>query len=150
MIILKTLSKAYGLAGLRVGYGIASEEITDYINRVINSFDVNLLAQKAAAVAIEDEEFINKVRDYNKNEREFLFLEFENMGLEYVKSEANFIMVNVNGKDRQIHEYLLRRGYIIRPGFLLDMPGWLRVTIGTHDQNMEFCQLLKQAFLNIK
>ena len=145
MIILKTLSKAYGLASLRFGYGIANEEIVDYINRVINSFDVNLFAQKAALVAIEDDEFINKVRDYNKEQREFLSLEFEKMGLEYIKSEANFIMVNVNGDDKSIHEYLLRNGYIIRPGFLLDMPGWLRVTIGTNEQNLEFCKLLKEA-----
>ena len=145
MIILKTLSKAYGLASLRFGYGIANEEIVDYINRVINSFDVNLFAQKAALVAIEDDEFINKVRVYNKEQREFLSLEFEKMGLEYIKSEANFIMVNVNGDDKPIHEYLLRNGYIIRPGFLLDMPGWLRVTIGTSEQNLEFCKLLKEA-----
>ena len=145
MIILKTLSKAYGLASLRFGYGIANEEITDYINRVINSFDVNLFAQKASVVALEDEEFINRVRSYNMEQREFLSSEFEKMGLEYIKSEANFIMVNVNGDDKPIHEYLLRNGYIIRPGFLLDMPGWIRVSLGTNEQNIEFCNLLKSA-----
>ena len=143
IIILKTLSKAYGLAALRFGYGIANEEIVDYMNRVINSFDVNLFAQKAAVAAIEDDEFINKVKNFNEEQREVLYLEFEKMGLKYIKSEANFIMVNVNGDDKPIHEYLLRHGYIIRPGYLLDMPGWIRVSLGTKEQNLEFCKLLR-------
>lgn len=145
IIILKTLSKAYGLASLRFGYGIATEEIVDYMNRVINAFDVNLFAQKAAVVAIEDNEFIKKVKSFNKEQREFLSFEFEKMGLNYIKSEANFIMVNVKGDDKPIHEYLLRHGYIIRPGYLLDMPEWIRVSLGTEDQNIEFCKLLRDA-----
>ena len=145
MIILKTLSKAYGLASLRFGYGIANEEIVDYMNRVINSFDVNLFAQKAAVVSIEDEDFVNRVRNFNKEQREFLSSEFDKMKLKYIKSEANFIMVNVNGDDKPIHEYLLKHGYIIRPGFLLDMPGWIRVSLGTKEQNIEFCKFLKEA-----
>lgn len=145
MIILKTMSKVYGLASLRFGYGIAREELVDYLNRVINAFDSNLFAQKAAVAALKDEEFINKVKEFNKDEREYLTLQFAKMGLEYVKSEANFIMVNVNGDDKAIHEYLLKHGYIIRPGFLLDMPGWIRVSIGTKDQNREFCELLSEA-----
>ncbi|MDV4152580.1 histidinol-phosphate transaminase [Clostridium sp. AL.422] len=148
MIILKTLSKAYGLASLRFGYGIANEKIVDYMNRVINSFDVNLFAQKAAVVAIEDEEFIDKVRFFNEQQRKSLFSEFEKMGLKYIESEANFIMVNVKGDDKPIHEYLLRHGYIIRPGYLLDMPGWIRVSLGTEDQNIEFCKLLRDAIEN--
>ncbi|MBE6052716.1 MAG: histidinol-phosphate transaminase [Clostridium sartagoforme] len=145
MIVLKTLSKAYGLASLRFGYGIANEEIVDYMNRVINSFDVNLFAQKAAVVSIEDEDFVNRVRNFNKEQREFLSSEFDKMKLKYIKSEANFIMVNVNGDDKPIHEYLLKHGYIIRPGFLLDMPGWIRVSLGTKEQNIEFCKLLREA-----
>lgn len=148
MIILKTLSKAYGLASLRFGYGIAKEEIVDYLNRVINSFDVNLFAQRAALVAIEDEEFISTVKEYNAREREILYKVFREMGLEYIHSEANFIMVNVKGDDGPIHEYLLRNGYIIRPGYLLDMPGWIRVSLGTKEQNIEFCDLLKKAIKN--
>ena len=148
MIILKTLSKAYGLASLRFGYGIAKEEIVDYLNRVINSFDVNLFAQRAALVAIEDEDFISTVKEYNARERESLYKAFKEMGLEYIHSEGNFIMVNVKGDDKSIHEYLLRNGYIIRPGYLLDMPGWIRVSLGTREQNIEFCDLLKKAIEN--
>lgn len=148
MIILKTLSKAYGLASLRFGYGIAKEEIVDYLNRVINSFDVNLFAQRAALAAIEDEDFISTVKEYNDREREVFYKAFKEMGLEYIHSEANFIMVNVKGDDKPIHEYLLRNGYIIRPGYLLDMPGWIRVSLGTKEQNIEFCDLLKKAIEN--
>ncbi|MBS5939178.1 histidinol-phosphate transaminase [Clostridium sp.] len=148
MIILKTLSKAYGLASLRFGYGIAKEEIVDYLNRVINSFDVNLFAQRAALAAIEDEDFISTVKEYNAREREVFYKAFKEMGLEYIHSEANFIMVNVKGDDKPIHEYLLRNGYIIRPGYLLDMPGWIRVSLGTKEQNIEFCDLLKKAIEN--
>ena len=132
-------------ASLRFGYGIANEEIVDYINRVINAFDVNLFAQKAAVVAIEDEEFINTVKIFNKEQRSYLTKKFNEMGLECIESQANFIMVNVNGDDRPIHEYLLRHGYIIRPGYLLDMPEWIRVSIGTKEQNVEFCELLYDA-----
>lgn len=145
LIILRTLSKAYGLASLRFGYGIANEEIVDYMNRVINAFDVNLFAQKAAVVAIEDEDFINKVKVFNKEQREYLANKFSEMGLEYIDSQANFIMVNVNGDDKPIHENLLRHGYIIRPGHLLDMPKWIRVSIGSREQNEEFCKLLYDA-----
>ena len=145
MIILRTMSKAYGLASLRFGYGIAREELVDYFNRVINAFDTNLFAQKAAVAALKDEEFLNKVKSFNKVEREYLTLQFAKMGLEYVPSEANFIMVNVKGEDKSIHEYLLKHGYIIRPGFLLDMPGWIRISIGTREQNIELCELLSEA-----
>lgn len=145
MIILKTLSKAYGLASLRFGYGIANEVIVDYMNRVINAFDVNLFAQKAATVAIKDEEFLNKVKKFNSEQREILYNEFDKLGLYYIKSEANFIMLNVNGDDKPINDYLLRHGYIIRPGYLLDMPGWIRVSLGTEEQNLEFCMLLEEA-----
>lgn len=145
IIILKTFSKAYGLASLRFGYGIAREELVDYLNRVINAFDTNLFAQKSAVVALQDEEFLNKVKAFNEEERDYLTLQFEKMTLEYVPSQANFIMVNVKGDDKPIHEYLLRHGYIIRPGFLLDMPGWIRVSIGTKEENREFCELLCEA-----
>lgn len=145
MILLKTMSKAYGLASVRFGYGIANEEITDYINRVINAFDVNLFAQKAALAALSDDDFINEVRIFNKEQREYLYKEFAKLGLKYIESQANFIMVNINGDDKFIHEYLLQRGYIIRPGYLLDMPGWIRVSIGTKEQNIEFCRLLGEA-----
>lgn len=145
IIILRTFSKAYGLASLRFGYGIAREELVDYLNRVINAFDSNLFAQKSAVAALNDKNFVEKVRSFNQKEREYLSSQFDRMGLEYVKSEANFILVNVKGDDKPIHEYLLKHGYIIRPGFLLGIPGWIRVSIGIKEDNREFCELLFRA-----
>ncbi|GAB6168488.1 histidinol-phosphate transaminase [Clostridium carnis] len=145
LVILRTFSKAYGLASLRFGYGIARPDFVDYMNRVINAFDVNLFAQKAAVAALKDDEFLNKVKAFNADEREYLTLQFEKMGLEYVPSQANFIMINVKGDDKPIHEFLLRHGYIIRPGYLLGVPGWIRVSLGTKENNREFCELLWEA-----
>jgi histidinol-phosphate aminotransferase len=143
MIILRTFSKAYGLASLRCGYGIASEELVQFINRVINAFDVNLYVQRAAIAAIEDRDFINMVYETNKRGKEYFYSMFKEMGLEYIESSANFVMVNLGIDDKPIFESLLRRGLIVRPGFLLEMPGWLRVTIGTEQQNEKFIDALK-------
>lgn len=145
MIILRTFSKAYGLAALRCGYGIAHEDLVQYVNRVVNPFDVNLYVQKAAVAALEDEKFLNRVYETNKEERDNLYKEFDNMGLSYIKTHANFIMVNLGQDDKPVFDKLLRKGIIIRPGFLLGMPGWLRITIGTREQNNKLIEALKEV-----
>ncbi len=143
MIVLRTFSKAYGLAALRCGYGIAHEDLVQYLNRVINPFDVNLYAQKAAIAALEDKDFLKLVHETNKEQKEYLYKEFDKLGLNYVKTNANFIMVGLNRDDKPIFDELLRKGIIIRPGFLLGMPGWLRITIGTEKQNKKLIEALK-------
>lgn len=141
-IILRTCSKAYGLASLRFGYGIARAELVDYLTRVINSFDANLFAQTAATIAIQDEEFINEVVEFNTSERAWFEEIFKENNLEYVESQANFILVNVKGYDKELFPYLMKKGFIIRPGFLLGIPGWIRFSFGTKEENREFAQLL--------
>lgn len=148
IILLKTFSKAYGLASLRVGYGIADVEFVQYINRVINAFDVNLYAQKASVEALRDKKFLKYVVENNDLQREYLKKEFERLGLEYLDTHANFIMVNIKGNDKNIYEFLLEKGFIIRPGFLLGMPGWIRVSIGLEDDNREFIKLLEEFIKN--
>ncbi|EGT3614701.1 histidinol-phosphate transaminase [Clostridium perfringens] len=143
IIILRTFSKAYGLASLRVGYGVAREELVDYFNRVVNSFDVNLYAQVAAVEALKDREFLDTVKKFNKKQRDYLEQEFDNMGLKYVKSDANFIMVNVKCDDKNFFNYLLQNGYIIRPGYLLGCPEWMRISIGKEEENRELISLMK-------
>ena len=145
VIVLRTFSKAYGLASLRFGYGIASEEIVEYLNRVINPFDSNLFAQNAALEALKDSDYLNKVVSLNKIEREYFMREFKKMGLKYLPSHTNFIMVNVNGDDKPIYEYLLKNGFIVRPGFLLGMEGWLRISFGKEEDNKELIDLLEEA-----
>ena len=144
MLTLRTFSKAYGLASLRVGYGIASEELVGYFNRVIGPFDVNLYAQTAAVAALGDEEFLQKVYDENNKGKEYLYREFDKMGLEYAPSEANFVFVNINVPTEEVFDKLLRKGLIVRPGHLLDSPGYLRVTIGTMEQNERFIKALRE------
>lgn len=145
MIILRTFSKAYGLAALRCGYGIASKELGGYFNRVIGPFDVNLFAQKAAVTALEDQDFIKLVHNTNKDCKEYLYKELENLGLEYIKSNTNFIMFDTKKDDINLFNELLKRGVIIRPGSFLGMPGWIRLSIGTKEQNIVFINALKEV-----
>ncbi len=146
LIILKTFSKAYGLASLRVGYGIATKELVSYFNRVINPFEVNLFAQVAAIAAIEDEEFQVKVKEFNQKQRNIFYKAFDEMGLSYIKSQTNFILVNINGDDKKLANFLLERGFIIRPGYLLGCDGHIRISIGTEKQNIGFIELLKEYY----
>lgn len=144
MIILRTFSKAYGLAGLRLGYGMASEEITQYMNSIIGPFDTNLIAQAAAIAALKDQEFLKRVVEENARGKNYFYKEFEGLGLEYIVTEANFIMVNINKDDKAVFQSLLRKGIIVRPGHLFSMNGWLRVSIGTMEQNKRFINELEQ------
>ncbi len=143
IIILRTFSKAYGLAGLRLGYGMANKEITQYMNSIIGPFDTNLIAQAAAIAALEDQEFLNRVVEENTRGKNYFYKEFERLGLKYIVTEANFIMVNVNTDDKEVFQKLLRRGIIIRPGHLFGMNGWLRASIGTMEQNIRFINELE-------
>lgn len=138
IIILRTFSKAYGLAGLRCGYGIGNEEIVKYFNTVVGPFDVNLFAQRAAEAAINDKEYLKLVHETNIAGRDYLYAEFKKIGLEYIETNANFIMFSSPIDDKLVFNELLKRGIIVRPGFLLGMPGWIRVTIGTIEQNEAF------------
>lgn len=147
IIVLRTFSKAYGLASLRCGYGIASEELVQFFNRVVNAFDVNLYVQRAAIAALEDKAFLKHVYETNNQGMEYLCSIFKELGLDYLESNTNFIMVNIKTDDKLIFEQLLREGLIVRPGYLLEMPGWLRVTIGTMEQNIKFCNVLRNLLL---
>jgi histidinol-phosphate aminotransferase len=145
MIILRTFSKAYGLAGLRCGYGIAHEDMVKYLNTVTGPFDVNLFAQKAAAAAIQDKEYLKLVHETNKQGKEYLYKEFKDLGLEYIETNANFIMAASGIDDKILFQQLLKKGIIIRPGHLLSMPGWMRVSIGTMEQNEKYVKALREV-----
>ena len=144
MIILRTFSKAYGLASLRCGYGIAEEDMVRYFNTVIGPFDVNLFAQKAASAAMKDKEFLKLVYETNIEGRDYLYKSFEKLGMPYIKTNANFIMVNTKLDDKEIFSGLIKRGIIIRPGYLLGMPGFMRVSIGNMYENKKFIEELSE------
>lgn len=145
VIILRTFSKVYGLAGLRVGYAISSKEIIELLNRVRGPFNVNAAAQAAALAALDDQEFVQMSVRTNQAGKQYLYQAFEEMGLEYIPTHTNFIMVNVEKNSLEIFRALLQKGVIIRSGDIFDMDKWIRVTIGTPEQNMRLIDALKEV-----
>lgn len=145
LILLRTFSKAYGLAGLRVGYGIARPELLDPLHRVREPFNVNSLAQVAAVAALEDQEHVQRTRELNRQGLEFLYRFCERLGLEYIPSWANFVMINVGRDSCEVFRALLQRGVIVRSGEIFDMPTFLRVNTGTPEQNERFAQALVEV-----
>jgi histidinol-phosphate aminotransferase len=142
LILTRTFSKAYGLAGLRVGYAFAHASVADIMNRVRQPFNVNSLALTAAAAALDDMEFV--ARSYAENLRGLRQLEegAERLGLEYIPSYGNFLTIRV-GRAAEIYKRLLRRGVIVRPvGGGYQLPEHLRVTIGTPEENERFLAAL--------
>ena len=131
LIITRTFSKAYGLAGLRVGYAISSSEIADLINRVRDPFNVNSIAQSAAIAALNDSEHLQKAVGLNSAGLKQLERGFEKLGINFIHSFANFVAIEVtNAIDT--YKKLLRKGVIVRP---VEMPNYLRVSVGTEAEN---------------
>ena len=144
IIILRTFSKAYGLASLRVGYGIASPKIIELLNRVRNPFNVNTLAQVAAVASLKDQDFVNQAVTLNKQVKHYVYDELKKMGISFVPTQANFIMFDAKGPSDELFEKFQKHGFIIRPAF--GVPGWVRVTLGTMDQMETFIKTLKQIY----
>ena len=143
VVVLRTFSKMYGLAGLRIGYAVARSEIVDCLERVREPFNVNSLAQEAALTALGDREHVAAIQALNRTEKQYLYGEFSRLGLEYVPTEANFILFDAGRDEKQLFQDLLRRGVIIRGGF--GYPTKLRVTIGTRYQNERFIEALESV-----
>lgn len=144
LIISHTLSKAYGLAGLRVGFGFASPEIIALMNRVRQPFNVNHLAMVAAVAALEDDAFIDKSRAVNADGLAYLNSEFGRRAIEVIPSYGNFITFRI-ANAQAVFQSLLKQGVIVRPIAGYGMPDWLRVTIGTAAQNARFIAALDKA-----
>jgi histidinol-phosphate aminotransferase len=145
LLTLRTFSKLYGLAGLRIGYGIADKEIISLMHRVRQPFNVNAPAQWAALAALNDCEHVRRSLENNRQGLEYLTTEFARLGIEYVPSHANFILLRV-GKGEDVFNRLLAQGIIVRPMAGYQFPEYLRVTIGTMDENRKFIDGLKKAF----
>jgi len=139
-VVLRTFSKMYGLAGLRVGYGIGPPQLIGYLNRVREPFNVNSLAQEAALAALEDEEFVQLTRETNECGKKYLYEAFAARGINYVPTEANFILFDSGRDEKAVFHQMLKEGVIIRGGF--GFPTHLRVTIGTPAQNARFLAAL--------
>ncbi len=138
VIVLRTFSKIYGLAGLRIGYGVAKREIIDILNRARPPFNVNSLAQVAALASLKDENQVKRSRKLIKEEKRFLYPRLRELGLSFVPTQANFILIKVGKRAKDIEEGLLKRGIIVRGMEGYNLPQYIRVTIGTREQNEEF------------
>lgn len=142
LVCSRTFSKIYGLAGLRVGYGVSSPAIADILNRVRQPFNVNSIAQAAALAALDDDAHLDKARRVNTDGMRQLVKGFDQLGLRYIPSVGNFVCVEV-GEAGSVYEQLLRAGVIVRPVTNYGMPRHLRVTVGLENENRRFLDALK-------
>ncbi len=144
LVVTRTFSKAYGLASLRVGYGLMHAKVADMLNRVRQPFNVNGLAQAAAVAALSDTEYVEESRRLNREGMRVLEAGFEALGLAFLPSHANFILVKVGDAGR-IYQRLLERGVIVRPVANYALPEWLRVTVGLPAENRRLLDALAAA-----
>jgi len=145
VIALRTFSKIYGLAGLRIGYGIARPDIIKYLEQVRAPFNVNSIAQAGAIASLADPQQVARSRKVNSEGKRYLYREFDRLGLKYAPTEANFIFVDVGRDSVYVFKELLKRGVIVRTGDIFDMPTHIRVTIGTAEQNARFVKALEEV-----
>jgi histidinol-phosphate aminotransferase len=144
VIIIRTFSKIAGIAGIRVGYGIAKPELIDYLRCVVSPFPTNRLAQVAALASLDDEEHYRKVLKTNQKGKRYLYRELKKLGFFYVPTETNFIFLDLKEDSEIVFKKLLKKGVIIRPGKTWGCPNFIRVTIGTPYENEKFIQALKE------
>lgn len=143
--ILRTFSKAYGLAGLRIGYGVFHPETAAYLHKIRQPFNVNSLAQAAALASLQDKSFLKKTQKLTFDGRRFLGKEFEKMRLPYLKSQANFVLVDAGFDGDVIFNRMLKQGVIVRSMKSYGFSTWIRVTVGKPAQNRKFLKCLKQC-----
>ena len=142
LVVSRTFSKAYGLAGLRVGYGFSHPRVVDLMNRVRQPFNVSDIAQAAATAALHDHEFVEQSTLLNKQGMKALTAGFLRLGLSWIPSHGNFVCVKV-GEGAAVFQRLLRQGVIVRPVAAYVMPEYLRISIGTESENARFLAALE-------
>ena len=139
---LRTFSKAYGLAGLRIGYGLMPSYLAELLNRVRQPFNVNSLGQAAAVAALEDEGFLKDTVNLVSAELDFIYDALDSVGIEYWKSQANFLMIKVGKNANEVFEDLLKQGIIVRSMTSYGYPDCIRVSVGLHDENVRLLEVL--------
>ena len=144
LVVCRTMSKIYGLAGLRIGYALASAEVADLMNRVRQPFNVNNLALAGALAALDDDEFLQASYELNRRGMAQIVAGLEKLALEYIKPHGNFVTFKV-GDGAGVNQKLLKQGVIVRPIGGYGLPEWLRVTIGSAPENARFLEALEQA-----
>jgi histidinol-phosphate aminotransferase len=145
IIVTRTFSKAYGLAGLRIGYGISSAETADLLNRVRAPFNVSVPALAAAVAVLDDDDYLQRSQQVNRDGMQQLCQGLDSLGLAYIPSLGNFVAIELAGDAMPVYQALLREGVIVRPVGVYQMPKHLRVSIGLKHENQRFLDALKKV-----
>jgi histidinol-phosphate aminotransferase len=143
LIVTRTFSKAWGLAGLRVGYSVSNPEIADVLNRVRQPFNVNSLALVAASAALFDSEYLNKSVEINRQGMQQLVSAFERLGYEYIPSFGNFVCYDTKASGVEVYQQMLQQGVIVRPVSNYGMERHLRISVGLPEENARFIEVLE-------
>ena len=145
LVVTRTFSKIYGLAGMRVGYCVSHRDIADLLNRVRQPFNVSALALECAEAALGDKEFVTSSRRINDEGMEQLRRGLDQLGIEYIRSGGNFLCIDLKRPATPVYEELLRLGVIVRPIAGYGMPNHLRITVGLHEENARFLDALARV-----
>ncbi|MBA2123750.1 histidinol-phosphate transaminase [bacterium Unc6] len=148
IIVMRTFSKIYSLAGIRIGYAISDPDITDVLNRVREPFNVNNLAQIGATESLKDKKYVQKVRKFISEQKSYLYKELERLNIRFVQSQTNFILLIFDFQGKEVYDFLLKKGIIVR-----DMSGWglencIRITVGLQQENRLFIKYLEEFIKN--
>ena len=144
VFVLRTFSKVYGLAGIRIGYGFAHPDVISTLLKIKPPFNVNVLAQAAGIAALGDTDFVAQSVDANKAGRHYLYRELGRLGLSYAESHTNFILIRIGANASNVQQGLLERGVIVRPCGGYDLPEFIRVSIGSPGQNERLIATLRE------
>jgi len=144
VVVLRTFSKAHGLSGLRIGYGVARPELIEYMEKVRQPFNINSIAQAAALASFEDEAFIKKTRDLVLKQKRLICKALDKMGIGYVKSDTNFILIDTKQNGKEIFDAMLKEGVIVRDMAAYKLNNYIRVTIGMPEENKKFLKALEK------
>jgi histidinol-phosphate aminotransferase len=145
LCVLRTFSKLYGLAGLRIGYGFASGEMIDYMNRVRQPFNVNSLAQAAALAALDDTDFAARTLRLVRTGLGELYARLGAWGIEYLPTSTNFFLIRVPGGGKRVYQALLREGVIVRSMDSYGLPDYIRVSVGLPEENERFLEAFQKV-----
>lgn len=150
VVVLRTFSKAYALAGLRIGYGLTTAEVAAALKQVREPFNVSSVAQAAALASLADPEQVERSRQMVLEGRDYLYRQLDELGLRYVPTRANFIFIDAGVDCRALFDEMMRRGVTVRTGDIFGYPTFIRVTIGTAEQNQRFISALTDALEAVK
>lgn len=145
LILLRTFSKIYGLAGLRIGYGLGNPQVIDLLNRIRSPFNVNTSAQMTAKVALSDQDHVKECKEKNMENKKYLYKELDSLPVKYIPTQGNFMLIDTGMDAKKIFNELLKRGIIVRPGDIFGLPTWIRVTIGCNSDNEKFVSALNSV-----